>query len=73
MLEILGQGIEAEILGNAPVAPRLGVGLEAAEQQLAGILLVVGALVAHEQHGQVARQLGDGLGDDVEMLGRVQR
>ena len=51
----------------------LATGSKAPDQQLAGVLLVVGALVGHPQHRQVARHLGQGLGDDVEMLGRVQR
>ena len=73
MLEVLGQLVEAEILGDAVHAPGLGHRLEGAEQQLAGILLVVGAFVRHPQHRQVARQAGDRLGDDVEMLAGVQR
>ena len=73
MVHVLGQAVEAEVLRNAAHAPGLGHGLEAADQQLAGILLVVGALVGDPQHRQVARHLGHRLGHDVEMLGRVQR
>ena len=54
MVEVLRQLVEAEILGNAVHAPRLGHRLEGAEQHLAGILLVVGALVGHPQHRQPA-------------------
>ena len=73
MVHVLGQRVEAEVLGDAVHAPGLGHGLEGADQQLAGVLLVVGALVGDPQHRQVARQLGHRLGDDVEVLGRVQR
>ena len=72
MIEVFGQRVEAEAFGNALHAPRLGHRLEAADQQLAGVFLVVGAFVLHAQHRQVARQAVDGLGDDVEMLGSVQ-
>ena len=58
---------------DAVHAPGLGHRLEGADQELAGVLLVVGALVGDPQHRQVTRHLGQRLGDDVEMLGRVQR
>ena len=72
MREILRQLVEAEILGDAGHAPRLGDRLEGAEHHLAGVFLVVGALVRHAQHRQ-ARQPGDRLGDEIEMLAGVQR
>ena len=55
MLEILGQLAEFEILGNSVERPGLGVGFERAEQQLAGILLVVRAMVGIAQHRQIGR------------------
>ena len=58
MVHVLGQLVEAEVLGDAVHAPGLGVGLEGAQQQLAGVLLVVGALVGIAQHRQVGRQAG---------------
>ena len=73
MLQILGQLVEGEALGNPVHAPGLGDRLEPADQQLAGVLLEVGASIRVAQHRQVARQLRDRLGDDVEMLGGVQR
>ena len=73
MVHVLGQAVEAEGLGDAVHAPGLGHGLEGADQELAGVLLVVGAFVGDAQHRQVARHLGQRLGDDVEVLGRVQR
>ena len=54
-------------------APGLGHGLEGADQQLAGVFLVVGAFVGTRTHRHVARQVRDRLGDDVEMLGRMER
>ena len=54
-------------------AQGLALRLEGAEQQLAGVLLVVGAIVGVAQHRQVGRQPGERLGDDVEMLAGLQR
>jgi hypothetical protein len=72
MIEIGGQLVELEILGNARHAPGLGARLERAQHQLAGILLVIGAFLGHPQHRQLAEP-GNGLGDDVEMLAGMQR
>ena len=66
-------GCRSRSLRDAVHAPGLGHRLEGADQELAGVLLVVGALVGDPQHRQVARHVGQRLGDDVEMLGRVQR
>ena len=59
MVEILGQLVELEIFGNAVHRPRLGVRLERAEQQLAGILLEVGAIVGVAQHRQGGGEVGE--------------
>ena len=71
MVEILGQAVEFEVLGDAPHAPGLGPGLERAQHHLARVLLVIGAFIGHAQHRQAA-QIGHGFGDQVEMLGGVQ-
>ena len=73
MLQVLGKRVEAELFGNAVVSPWLCRLLEAAQQQLARIFLVVGLLVGHEQHRQVARQFRQRFGDDVEMLSCMKR
>jgi hypothetical protein len=73
VIGVLGQRIEAEGLRDSIHAPRLRNGLEAPDQQLARVLLVVRALVVHAQHRQVRRDLRDRLGDDVEVLGGMQR
>jgi len=73
MIEILRQFAEFEILGNSVERPGLGARFESAEQQLAGVLLVIGAGVGVAQHGQVGRQAGEGLGDDIEVLAGLQR
>ena len=52
MFEILGQLVEAEVLGDAVHAPGLGHGLEGTEHHLAGIFLVIGAFVRHAQDRQ---------------------
>ena len=72
MVEILRQLVEAEILADAVHAPGLGDRLERPEQDLSGILLVVGAFVRHPQHRH-RPEAGDLLGDDVEMLAGMQR
>ena len=72
MLEVLRQLVEAEIFADAVHAPGLGHRLEGAEHHLAGVFLVVGALVRHAQHRQ-PRQARDRLGDQVEMLAGMQR
>ena len=72
MVEILRQLVEAEGVRNAVHAPGLGLGLEGADQELAGILLVIGAgiHVAHDR--QIGGQI-HGLGHDIEMLGGMER
>ncbi len=54
-------------------APRFGLGLEAADHQAAGLLLEVGPAVRVAHDRQVWVDALDPLGDDVEVLGRVQR
>ena len=73
VIPVVGQGEEFGVVGDAVDAPGLRPGLEEADEQLAGILLGVGALVGHAQHRQVARDVGVGVGDDVEVLARHQR
>ena len=73
MIPVVGQVEELAVVGDLAVGQRLALGLEEADQQLAGFLLDVGALVRHAQHRQVARDVGARIGDDVEMLGRHQR
>src|SRR5690606_26720944 len=57
---------------DALPAPRLRLGLEAAEQDLPGVLLVVGALVRHAENRKITGQVFDRLGHDVEVLAGVQ-
>ena len=55
MLETAGDLIETEILGDARRGPRAGMGFEGAEEQLAGVVLVVGAgvVVADDREGRI--------------------
>jgi len=53
--------------------PGLGLWLEAADDQPADLLLEVGVSVRVAQDGHVGVHSGDGIGHDVEVLGRVQR
>jgi hypothetical protein len=71
MVEILGQLVEAEILGM-PAMPQGLARLEGAEQHLPGIFLVIGAFVGHAQHRKLAKA-GDRLGHDIEVFAGVQR
>src|ERR1700722_1447608 len=73
MLQIVGQRLELEAFGNAVLAPWLSDRLEPSDQQLAGIFLEVGAGIGIAQHRKVFWQSGNRFGDDVEMLGRMQR
>ena len=72
MVEILGKLVEAEILADALHAPGLGHRLEGAEQDLARVLLVVGAFLGDPEHREPL-EAGDRLGDDVEVLAGVER
>ena len=72
MVEILGQLVKAEILGDARHAPGLGPGFERTQQDLARVLLVIGAFVGDAQHGKPGK-FGNGFGNDIEMLAGVQR
>jgi hypothetical protein len=73
VVDVLRQRVEAEILRDAVLAPGLGDRLEEADEQLSGVLLVVGPFVAEEHDREIARQVRDRLGDDVEMFRRVER
>ena len=70
VVEVLGELVELEVLGDR--APGFRHRLEGAEQHLARVLLVVGALVGHAQDGQGA-EIRDRLGDDVEVLAGLER
>ena len=72
MVEILGQLVKFETVGDACHAPWLGHRFKRAQHHFAGIFLVIGAFVGHPQHRQRAQAL-DGFGDDIEMLARMQR
>ena len=53
VLVVVGKLVEAEILRDSVHAPGLRLRLEGAEQDLARVLLVIGAAVVVAQHGQV--------------------
>ena len=73
VLVVLGQRGEAELVGDAAHAPRLRHRLEPPDEQLAGVFLEVAAPVLVAQHRHRRRDALDALGDDVEVLGGVQR
>ena len=72
MRKVAGDLVEAEIVRNAVHPPGAGIGLEGADQQLAGILLVIAAMVVIAEHGKVGGQPGHILEQDIIMLTGVQ-
>ncbi len=73
LLPVLVQQLELEGRWNRLHAPGLGHGLEAAHQQPADLFLVVDEAVRVAHHRQHRVHALDAVGDDVEVLGRVQR
>ena len=73
VIPVFRQQREREVVRDAAHAPRLRDGLEAAHQQAADFLAHVDVAVGIAQHRQVRRHAGHRLGDDVEVLGGVQR
>jgi len=73
VLPVLGQQREREVLGEPVHPPRLRHRLEAAHEQATDLFAHVDPAVGVAEHGELARHPGHGLGDDVEMLGGVQR
>ena len=74
VVPVLLQELELERVGQrVGCDPGLGLGLEPADQQAAHLFLDVGVAVRVAQHGEVAVHAAYLLGDDVEVLGRVQR
>ena len=73
LVPVLTQQLKLKVRGNRVNAPGLGHRLKPAHQQAAHLFLVVDEAVRvahHRQHGVHALDLS---GDDVKMLGRVQR
>src|SRR5580693_9823223 len=74
MVPVLLQQLELERVGQLVGRdPGLGLGLEAADEQPAYLFLDVGVAVRVAQDRQVPVHAVDLFGDDVEVLGRVQR
>ena len=73
LVPIVGQKLEREIVRDAVHAPGLGVRLEAAHHQAADLLLEIDVAVGVAHHGQFRRDPAMRLGDDVHVLGRMQR
>ena len=73
LVPVLRQQLEFEAVGNRRHVPRLGLGLESAHDEAAHFLLVVDEAVGIANHRKVGRDAGDRPGDDVEVLGGVER
>ena len=73
MVPVLGQGEELGVLRDPVRRPWLGAGLEEPDHQLARLVAGVGRVVGHAQDRQVRGEPLDRLGDQVEVLRRVER
>ena len=73
VIPVLGQQLELEAVGDRVDVPRLRLGLEAAHDEPADFLLVVEVAVRIAYHRHVRRNAGNRLGDEVEVLGGVER
>ena len=73
MIEVAGNLIEAEVLGNTVHTPRSRARLERTDEQLAGIVFVIGASVVVAQHRQARVQAFDRFEQRVVVLAGVQR
>jgi hypothetical protein len=74
VIPVLLQQLELERVGDRIRRnPGLGLGFEAPDDQAADLLLEVGVAVRVAQHRQVGVDALERLGDDVEVLRRVQR
>ena len=70
--EIARDLAEGEILGNSLGAPGAGMGLEGADQQLAGIVFEIAAMIVVAQHRHVRIEAGHILEQHVVMLAGMQ-
>jgi hypothetical protein len=74
VVPVLLEQLELERVGDRVGRdPRLRLGLEAADDEPADLLLEVGVAVRVAQDRQVAVDALDLVGDDVEVLGGVER
>ena len=73
MVEIVRQLVKTEILRDAVHSPGLGNWLKSAQQNLAGIFLIVSPSIVVAQYRQVGRHPFEWFGNDIEMLARMQR
>jgi len=73
VIKITGNLVEAEILGDALHAPRFGRRLECANQQLARVILVIGAGIVITKDGQLGIQPFYPLKEHVVVLTGMQR
>ena len=73
LVPVLGEELELEALGDRVDVPGLRDRLEAAHHEAAHFLLEVDVAVRVAHDRMVGSDAGDRLGDDVEVLGRVER
>ena len=72
MVDVVGQFVKTEIFGYAVHAPRFGLRLERAQEDLAGVLLEIGIIVRVTQHRQAGMHAFNRVGHHVEMLAGMQ-
>ncbi|MBC7522153.1 MAG: hypothetical protein H7268_13815, partial [Sandarakinorhabdus sp.] len=71
--EIAGDLVKAKVFGNAVHAPGPGVRFKGTDQQFAGIIFVIAAIIIIAQHRQVGRQASNPFEQHIIMLAGVQR
>ena len=73
VVPVLRQQLEFESVWDRLDVPRFRLGLEAAHDEPADFLLVIQVAVGIANHRHVGSHAGDRLGDEVEVLGGVER
>ena len=71
--EVAGDLAEGEVIGYSLGSPRAGVRLEGADQQLAGVVFEVAAMIVVAQHRHIGLETRHVLEQDVVVLAGMQR
>ncbi len=73
MLEVVLEQLKLEVVGQPLIRPRLWIGLVAAHDEAADLLLPVGEAVGIAQRREIGRDAVDLLGDEILVLHRDER
>ena len=69
--EIASDLVEAKVFGNTVHAPRAGIRFESPDQQLAGVIFVIAAIIIVAQHRQIGGQPGNPFEQHIIMFAGV--